>query len=177
LNEHLLARTAFSLQRTFVSTPAGEQVEVLPRQIIFWISVAPPSAIDLPSSALRFPVVFDTGFNGSLVIREEHLNDWGGYGPTALLTTGAALLHGEPARLKRANVWLHFDRDSDAPPCCLELAGGIVVTTPASAKPRLPLLGMRAFEASGLRAMIDYRARVVTVARPQNSSQDSAFSG
>jgi hypothetical protein len=163
----VIAEVRFDPVRSGVVGPDGTPIEILPCQVLLWASLAPQTVVQLPAKTRRFPVVLDTGFNGNVMVREEQLRDWAGYGPTDLSTLGAGLVDGKPARVKRANLWLYHDRESHAPPYCVELFGGILVTSPMSDRPRLPLLGMRAINTAGLRVAIDGRTRLVTVAAPR----------
>jgi hypothetical protein len=48
-------------------------VEVLHDQIVFWASLTPLGTAAPVNEAGRFPVVIDTGFNDTFLIREAQL--------------------------------------------------------------------------------------------------------
>jgi hypothetical protein len=161
---NVIAAAAFYRDRKAAAAPGGERIELLPRQIILWISISSTPAPPPSGFSHRFPVVLDTGFNGNLLIQEEHLLDWAGFGPADLATIGTALVEGKAARTKEAEIWLHRDQDSDMAPHFLEIDGGITVMSPGAARPRLPILGMRVIDTAELQLMIDGRSRMATVA-------------
>ena len=67
-----------------------------------------------------------------------------------------------------ANLWLYrnvaYSRDDllDDPPLKIEIDAGILVS-PEDARPRLPLLGLRAIESAKLRVTIDGDKQLVSI--------------
>lgn len=127
----------------------GLSVKVKPLQPIVWISLAPPSVLDLPANAPRFPAVIDTGFNQTLLIQDAHLQEWGGVNVGDLETyPGETARYGNQIwHFRMADIWLHSLPENEEPanePYCLETHPGILVVADTQRRQRLPILGMRA---------------------------------
>jgi hypothetical protein len=161
----VIAFSQYRIHKTTLQAPDGASVEVLARQLVFWIDLTRAPTRAESGETRRFPVIFDSGFNGNLLIQEEHLHEWSGIGPADFPTIGATLVGGVAARIKEAEIWIYRDQESQDPPHCIEIDGGIIVMPPGSSRPRLPLLGMRALENSQLHLVIDGGQRTGAIAR------------
>ncbi|NUQ62238.1 MAG: hypothetical protein HUU20_07105 [Pirellulales bacterium] len=150
----------------------GQSFPVKREQIIVWVSVADPGQGQLDPRTPRIPAILDTGCNHNFVINQQHLTDWAGIHPDYLPKLAGTRVAGEPVSQFAANVWLHpnvpgkRDEPTSGPPFQLELAPGIAVHPAAQGEPvhpRLPLLGLRAFQRAGLRIAIDCGRRRVNI--------------
>ena len=160
------------------SMVVGEDiVTIKPYQIVLWLSLADmeprlPSALDR-----QIPVIFDTGFNGNLLIHDDQLINWARLRPSQLTQLGKDVVWGQPAQTRAARIWLYANVPGqnevarNVPPTRLEVSGGIIIlpaqrsSQPAARRARLPLLGMRAFGSAGLRVVIDYELRRVAIGK------------
>jgi hypothetical protein len=154
----------------------GEFVRIRPYQVVVWVSLAELGAAPFDNRTPRIPAVYDTGFNGDFLIGERHLTRWAGVDPRHFLKVGKDNVWGHSVDKRMANLWLHpnvsgtTDAATQGPPFRLELVGGILIVPKenqvANQQARLPLLGMRAFDGSGLRVTIDHRRRRFHVRTP-----------
>ncbi len=150
----------------------GRSFPVKREQIILWISVAEQGREQLDPRTPRFPVILDTGCNHNFVINQQHLSDWAGIHPDYLPKLASVRVGGQHVPQFGANVWLHpnvagmLGELTSGLPFQLELTPGIAVY-PAKhdepVYPRLPLLGLRAFQRTGLRIAIDCDRRRVNI--------------
>lgn len=134
------------------------RIEFKRYQMFVWLSVSP---IGRSPAGPIFPAVLDTGCATALLIKEEHLKDWGNCHPYLELQrshTPHALVNGQfPAARFQAQVWLHpnlqgtTDCDRGRPPFKLSPPHGILITpvpktqSDTATYPRVPLLGWQAF--------------------------------
>ena len=141
-------------------------------QIVVWVSVADRGSDQLDPRTPRIPAILDTGCNHNFVINQQQLSDWAGIHPDYLPKLATTRVGGENVSQFAGNVWIHpnvsvkRDELTHGPPFQLELMPGIAVYpakrgTPV--RPRLPLLGLRAFQQSGLRIAIDCGRKRVNV--------------
>jgi hypothetical protein len=149
----------------------GRSYPVKRDQIVLWVSVTEQGADRLDPRAPRIPAILDTGCNHNFVIHQKHLSDWVGIHPDYLPKLANTRVGGELMSQFAANVWIHSNvagkRDElTHSPFQLELMPGIAVH-PAKqgdvVHPRLPLLGLRAFQKTGLRIAIDCGHRHVNI--------------
>src|SRR5256885_1777626 len=82
-------------------------VQVLPHQIIVWVSLSLRDVIALDGTAPRFPVVLDTGSNFGFAISEKHLDQWSGLTREALEQLGTISINRFVVPRLAAAVWLH----------------------------------------------------------------------
>lgn len=165
----LIRKLPFFEKRTTVQV-GGQDVLILPRQIIVWVSIDSRDIASIGPDAPRIPAVLDIGFNESFVIRQQQVLRWTGLPLHGLRAVDTMDVRGEPAPVFPASLWLHRnqpgqrDEFSDRPPFRLPLDEGIAVC-PAGAKnaPRLPLLGMRALRRSRLQLHVDFDACHVSI--------------
>ena len=156
-----IARPAFKIKR-------GENVQK-PLQIILWVSLGSRDASRPDDRAFRFPVVLDTGFNGSLCITVDQLTRWTGY-DRRYLDGLFGNIH-RPERFENyvnATLWLHANVPfrSALSPC--RRAAQIPLRAPQitdDVHPRLPLLGARALDDAGVKVLVNYKRRYVTIWR------------
>ncbi len=88
-----------------------ERVDVLPRQIILWISITRPRE-DIQPNTPRFPALLDTGFNQNLLISPDHLRRWAHFQANHLQPIRTTRIYGEETLFRNAEVWLY--RNSQA---------------------------------------------------------------
>ena len=68
----LIRKLPFYEKRTIVRV-AGQDVLILPRQIIVWVSIESPELASIGPDAPRFPAVLDNGYNEDFLIRQEQV--------------------------------------------------------------------------------------------------------
>lgn len=158
---HILQELPFFRTETTAHVGA-ESVVIRAYQIIVWVSLSPPTVLQLSPDTPRFPAVLDTGHNHNLSMQEEHLHGWAGVEAGSLTRRGEVRVGPYVLPLLTANVWLHRnkrgERDifSRRPPFCLELAEGIAIYPrgmPTVA--RLPILGLRPLVGNNLHLSVD----------------------
>jgi hypothetical protein len=141
----------------------GQPLQVFHDQIVFWASLTPVGHAPPVGEAGCFPVVIDSGFNDSFLIREAQLRVWTGLSPTALHVNSHGLRISGQLTLTRyeAELWVHPNKPGlrdplGVPAVRLDLPDGIAVWPDSfpGAK-RLPLLGLRALRWQGLGLSID----------------------
>ncbi|HET6883199.1 MAG TPA: hypothetical protein VFI31_23720 [Pirellulales bacterium] len=157
--------------RSFESTlslPSGETVKILHRQIVLWVSLSSPGQTQLTSSLPRFPAILDIGLNESFAISREHFNRWSGLIEDELDPLEQVLMYDRRVVAREADLWIYrnvpFARDDllEAEPFHVEIDAGILIS-PVANKPRLPLLGLRAFESAGLQLLLDGVRQLVSI--------------
>jgi hypothetical protein len=150
----------------------GRSFPVKREQIVLWVSVADLGHEQLDARTPRIPAILDTGCNHNFVINQQHLTGWAGIHPDYLPKLASTRVGRERMSQLAANVWLHpnvrgkRDELTNGPPFQLELAPGIAVRPAKQGErvhPRLPLLGLRAFQPAGLRISIDCDRRRVNI--------------
>lgn len=150
----------------------GRSFPVKREQIVLWVSVADLGQRQLDPRTPRIPAILDTGCNHNFVINQQHLTAWAGIHPDYLPKLASMRVGGERVSQFAANVWLHpnvpgkRDELTSGQPLQLELAPGIAVHPAKQGEPvhpRLPLLGLRAFQRAGLRIAIDCDRRRVNI--------------
>ena len=145
-----------------------EKVKILHRQVVLWVSLSPPGIESLPARHACFPAVLDLGLNESFVIRHDQLENWAALDLNTLTLLDEVELFGRKVRALDADVWLHrnvpLSREQllDLPPFHIEIDAGILIS-PLADRPRLPLLGMRAFESAGLQLLVDGLRQSVSI--------------
>jgi hypothetical protein len=161
----ILDRLPYSDRRTTVRV-RGREVEVKPSQIIIWVSITDIGHHELEGTALRVPVILDTGLSHNFAIREEHLSNWAGFERRYFRKLRDITIGGQVVPLHEAEIWVHSNgtgernRFADRPPFPLQIESGIAVYPgEVLAAPRLPLLGLRALQWSKLRLTIDCERR------------------
>ena len=151
----------------------GRQYDVLPRQLIVWVSLT-PEGLGLDAGTPRFPVVLDPAFTDSFLIHQEQLEQFAGLQRAHLRRLSRTLRSsGRLIPVYLADVWLHRnvpgerDRFPDVAPFRLALHFGIGICTDPDLYPRLPLLGARAFRQNELLVTIDYKKCRVSIRTPR----------
>ncbi|MBX9624654.1 MAG: hypothetical protein K2X82_12675 [Gemmataceae bacterium] len=160
---------------SFVIDPANNQpLQVVHDQIVLWVSLTPRGWASPAGSAL-FPVVLDTGFNDTLLMRQEQADAWVGAAEVARLPlTNRTLRVGQDFVDGRdADLWLWpnvpgtRDPDPGGMPVRLELPGGAWIAAVGSYVARdKPLIGLRLIRHNGLTVRLDGLARRVSVETP-----------
>ena len=164
-------------------------VQVIPHQIIVWVSITPRKVLTLPASVSRLPAVLDTGNSYGFAITERHLERWAGLTRQVLEELGSVNINRVRVPRVAATVWLHPNKkgERDAfrrqPPFRLDLREGIAVypAAPDLQPSRLPVLGLRALDEYKLRCFLYAdRLRVTlrtppTPKRPNQAGNDQSF--
>jgi hypothetical protein len=141
----------------------GERIATRAGQAVVWVSITPPTTISLPSNWPRFPAILDTGFNGTFLIGERELRDWGGIAAGQLAMIPPTRI-GWPRIGPRvippydATVWIHPQLDKFAEPLepfAVYPDRGILVPPSEAPLTRLPLIGTRLLEVCGLQVTFD----------------------
>ena len=152
--------------------PSGEKVVIKSRQIIVWVAVTLPEIEKPPTPEERFPVVLDTGFNDSFLIREQHLFAWTQIDSSQLPTVSSLTVYGRRARVVDAALWLFRNvpgtRDDlmSTTPDRVDVDNGIAICPTSFDQPRLPLLGLRTLRVANLRLSLDGATATVTLEAP-----------
>src|SRR5262245_21501325 len=141
---------------------ARQLVQVIPHQIVVWVSLSPRSVFALPASSPRFPAVLDTGTSYGFAIGERHLERWTGLTPQALEELGSVTINRVRVPRLAAAVWLHPNKKGKRDvfrrqrPFRMDLRDGIAIY-PATSElqaTRLPVLGLRALDEYNLRCFV-----------------------
>jgi hypothetical protein len=168
----IIRKLPYDDRHTKLTLPGGDNVLVLPYQIVIWISITPTNVKAVSKSTPRLPAVIDTGFNHSLLIREEHLSNWAGLAIEQLSPLATQITaYDRRVRLRAANVWLYSNRSGkrdellNKPPTQLPLYQQVAVCPSDVESPRLPLLGLRALTLAGLDLRVNGEQRSVTISK------------
>jgi hypothetical protein len=156
----ILSRLPFSDEPTTISFQ--DIVEVLPFQIVLWVSVETERGASRP-----FPAVLDTGHNSTFMISEQKLRDWAGIDYRQLPPLRGVKIARNLLPRCRANLLIHRNIPGKGiiakrSPFLLSIPSGIIIQGPNEAT-RLPLLGMRGLVENNLRLVIDGRRREVSL--------------
>jgi hypothetical protein len=90
----IVRKLPFFKRRTSWQVPSGT-VPILPFQLALSVSVAHNKEHILHPLTPRFPAVLDTGFNSTVFLREEHLNQWAGLRREHLVQVGEMTARGK----------------------------------------------------------------------------------
>ena len=141
----------------------GQPLLIFHDQIVFWASLTSLGTATPIGETGQLPVVIDTGFNDTFMIRETQLRSWTGLLLANLAPSASGLRISGRLTIARheTDLWLHPNlpgmRDSAAVPAVrLELPDGIAVwpeLVPGGR--RLPLFGLRALRWLGMRLSVD----------------------
>jgi hypothetical protein len=154
-------------------------VQVLPHQIIVWVSLSVRDVLGLPASTPRFPAALDTGNSYGFALSEQHLERWSGLTRQALEQLGSVSINRVSVPRLAAAVWLHRNKKGErdlfrrTPPFRLDLRDGIALypRTADLQAPRLPLLGVRAIDEYKLQWFIYGDRPRVTLRTPRAPKQ------
>jgi hypothetical protein len=157
-------------------------VQIVPHQIVVWVSLSLRSTPALSGSPLRFPAILDTGNSYGFALAERHLEQWAGLTRQMLEELGTVLINRARVPRQSAAVWLHPNKKGErdtfrrAPPFRLDLRDGIAVYPAGSdfQAPRLPLLGLRAIDENKLRCEINGERLRVNLRSPPKPKQRAA---
>lgn len=150
----------------------GRTFPVKRDQIVLWISISEQGTQQLDPHAPHIPAILDTGCNYNMLINQRHPTAWAGIHPEYLPKLASMRVSGKRVSQLAGNVWLHANKPGSRDdlesqtPYQLELLPGIAVFPAKEGQPlypRLPLLGLRAFQKAGLRISIDCRHRRVHI--------------
>jgi hypothetical protein len=156
-------------------TVGSEVVQVLPHQIVAWVSLSVRGLVALDATTPRFPALLDTGNSFGFALSERRLAGWSGCPPAALGRLGDVIINRCRVPRLAADVWLSRNRKGQRDvfrpaPFRLELRDGIAVS-PADAPfaaPRLPILGLRAIDENRLRLAINGERLRATLRAPRD---------
>ncbi|GEM_PF-6339522 len=187
MGRQILDHLPYLAARQSLRIPTGEVVEFYSYQIVVWVAVTLGNEAWEPDVNPRFPAVIDTGTNRGFYLHERHLRDWAGI-PDPLTPApssgGPYLWHPDETpiptwRLHGHKVWIFPNRattheiDSAAQPFDLGVQPVFFPEHPAiklrnrrlalPPGPRIPALGLPAFEPRRLHLHIDAGARTVTL--------------
>jgi hypothetical protein len=170
----------FYSDATTLRIPNGPAIEVKHDQVVIWVSISPVGQVELPASSQRFPAVVDIGFNGSFLMREDHLEQWVQMqlDEERYPFLGTFKAYGHDVAAFIGNVWMHpnvpgfRDQIADTPPLRLEVSGGIAVCSGAMSQCRLPLLGMSALRKNRLSLLVNGEKKQISLRAP---SADAAL--
>ena len=183
---NILNRLPYLAAKQRLALPGGEFVDFLGYQIVVWVCVTHINDEFDPAVHPRFPAVLDTGTNRGFYLKESHLREWAGIDDplTPAPSAGGLLMwhpHEEPVppwRMHRHRVLLFANQpgttlvDETALPFDLQVEPVFLPSRPfhklknkrnAPPGPRVPVLGLPAFERRRLYLHIDCGARTVTL--------------
>ena len=89
-------------------------VQVLPHQIIVWVSLTHRSVLMPDAVTQRFPAVLDTGNSFGFAITEHYLEHWSGLTRQALEQIGVVNINRASVPRLAAAVWLHPNQKGGA---------------------------------------------------------------
>jgi hypothetical protein len=152
--------------RTTTVTVNGDQITILPYQIILWVAVRSGGV-----TSRTFPAIVDTGNSFSFSIREEQLESWAGIHADSLPRAGTIEINNRKQIVRVADLALlrNIPNQRDMFRGFFELAlprGIAVYARNEPTAPRLPLLGLRALVHNRLAVKIDGRRMRVKISRP-----------
>ena len=167
-------RLPFYADATTLRIPSGPAIKIMHDQIVVWLSVAPTAQPQLPASARRFPALIDLGFNGSFLLREDHVSQWAGveFDEEKFPFLGTYQAYGHDIASFVGDVWLHAnvpgfrDQVADTRPFCLEMIKGISVCPASMSQIRLPLIGLQALRKNRLRLLVNGEKRYMSLRAP-----------
>jgi hypothetical protein len=170
-----LRRLPFFPDATSLRIPGGPATSIQHDRIVICASLAPVNQATWAGSNRKFPVLLDLGFNGSLLLREDHLDLWvndrleeGNFPFLRVMS-----VDGEHAPAIEAALWLHpnlpgfRDQFLDTPPFRIELPGGMIVCPASMSRFQLPLLGVSALRKNRLRLLVNGEKRYISLRAPQ----------
>jgi hypothetical protein len=164
----IVRKLPFEHERPAELAVPGGLVVILPFQIVLSVSITPKHS-PLDPQAPRFPAIFDSGFNQTCLLQEQHLNRWAGLRREHLEEVDTMRAYARVVPVLAANLWIHPNRPGtrepapDRPAFCIHLDPGIGVCPRDLAQPRLPLLGLRALFLADLQICFHWRARCVSL--------------
>ncbi len=150
--------------------PLGErEIVVLPYQILVWISVSPLDQMQPGPNDAAFPAIFDSGYNGDLLMEPAHLTPLAGITSVAdFARLSGGLARGRSFHRYAANLWMHPNKPgtlerAQGPACHLPPArGGFSVFSSIANEGefalRLPLLGMRGLHGAGVTVTLAFQS-------------------
>lgn len=151
-------------------------IDIWHRQIPVRISLAMALPEENASAPTRnsFPAILGTGFNGSLALSTFHLKFWAQIDANRLgpeITAGSPErphIRGFPARILDTRFFIRPNKPKTWQPDTVppvEVPAPIFLLDAGAGDFRLPLLGMSALDRLQLRLYVDYRRRLVQLAR------------
>jgi len=145
---------------------AGEHIDILPFQIVVWVSLQVGDKM-----TPRFPAILDTGNSFSFSVREEQLNRWAQIDVNSLPRAGTIEINKRKHAVLEAGLALYRNkrgqRDEVSGTTLLDLPRGFAVYAVGDAlAPRLPLLGLRTLVHNRLTTKIDGRRLLISISSP-----------
>lgn len=170
----ILRRLPFYENATTLRIPGGPAISIRHDQLVLWVSISPVNRAAWPGSSQRFPALLDFGFNGSLLLREDHLDQWvkGQIDEKNFPLLGAVTVDGQNVPAFEADLWLYSnipgfrDQIADTPPIRLELVGGMILCPASISRFHLPLLGVSALRKNRLRLLVNGEKRYISLRTP-----------
>jgi hypothetical protein len=144
----IIRQLPLSDSRTTLPVPGGS-VSLKPLQIPLSVSLTSEDQPSFRPGTPRFPALLDTGFNGTVVLQEQHLNQWAGLRREQLVRVSEMTVHGHRVPVYAAQLWLHAnvpgarEDSAEGRPFGIRLYPGIAVCPRGLSQRRLPLLGLR----------------------------------
>jgi hypothetical protein len=170
----ILRRLPFFADATTLRIPDGPAINISHDQIVVWVSLGSSALPDVPTGSQQFPALLDLGFNGSFLLREDHINQWLKLklDEMSFPFLRAVKIGGESVPTFEASVWLHAnvpgfrDQLDSRPAFRLELAGGVIICPTSMSRFHLPLLGVSALRKNRLRMLVNGEKRHISLRSP-----------
>jgi hypothetical protein len=151
----------------------GRSVGIYSSLIVISVSLGPPIQKWLHLNALRFPAILDTGYNGTFLLREEHLTLWAGFRLANFDLVRGLAVSGRYAPVYDAGLWIHPNEPGErteaarASPVRIPIDPGMTVSSNTARSSQLPLLGLRALALSNLLLSVDCRRLTASLRPPR----------
>lgn len=135
-------------------------IDIYHHQIVLVASLSRADVLELPNDVQRFPVVLDSGFNGTVLIKEDHLRHWAGISKAELEPKTTLNFEETEISVREATLWLYLNvplsrtKYLNSPPVQFEIDPGIFVA-PNDFPRRLPLLGLKTLTDLGANVLMD----------------------
>src|SRR5438132_1168718 len=95
-------------------TVQGHSYQILPWQIVVWVSLGPKGVRELDPRVPRFPAILDTGFTDTFLIHEQQLRRFAGLRPEHLRRRSDMFRpHGRQIPIHAANIWMHRNQPGE----------------------------------------------------------------
>jgi hypothetical protein len=148
-------------------------VSIAPYRVVVWVSLCDTKNPKKFPNVAQFPAVIDTAFDGSLLLRQEHLVGLRNIDFPRINTTRT--IRGCRVDELRCQGWLYKSNrlfgSADAQRTLLQFGNGISVLRPPQGsdrdtRPSVPVIGMRALTFSQLKLIVDGNRRTASVVKP-----------
>jgi hypothetical protein len=171
---NILRRLPFYAEATTLRIPNGPAIQIQHDQIAVWVSIGRVAQTGSPTASQRFPALIDLGFNGSFLLREDHVNQWAKIqlGEENFPFLDSYRAYGDDIAIFAGDVWLYpnipgfRDQFAITLPLRLDLIKGIAVAPASMTQFRLPLLGVSALRKNRLRLLVNGEKRYISLRTP-----------